>query len=160
MSRGAGNAGNWGFASNDAGGGQLGFDYRYDNTGGGSDGKDNLAPDAVGNWQHLAMVWRNDGTGTTYLNGVPGATKTGASTVFEEPGEAPIVWYIGSDIDRRNDAQIDDIAVWDEALSDSQIAMIYTGGLAGNDAPTSLIPEPSVAMLGVLGALGLLRRRR
>lgn len=36
----------------------------------------------------------------------------------------------------------------------------YTFGLTGNDAVLTVVPEPSAALLGGLGALALLRRRR
>ena len=51
---------------------------------------------------------------------------------------------------------MDDLAFWDETLTDAQIQTIFTNGTNG----ISVIPEPSAALLGGLGLLALLRRRR
>ena len=57
------------------------------------------------------------------------------------------------------EAFLDDWAVLDVALTDTEVLAIYEGGLAGNSI-AAVIPEPaSIALVG-LGGLALLRRRR
>lgn len=151
---------NWGFASD----GGDNFDYRYDNPGPGSDGPNSATGTksaAVNVWTHLAMTWRNDGTGEYYLNGVQIGSKTGASTVYQDDAGSQN-WYIGSDNDRRINAQIDDVAVWDVAFNANTIAKLYADGNNGINAAES-VPEPTSVVLGLLGACGFaavaMRRR-
>lgn len=133
---------NWGFAQD----GGDNFDIRYDNAGGGSDGKDTPTGSEsanVGEWVHLAQTWRNDGTGEYYLNGQPAGSKTGASTVFnDDAGDQN--WFLGSDNGRNLNGQIDDIGIWmDEALPATEIERIYNNGLAGFP-----LTEPGTFVLG------------
>lgn len=63
------------------------------------------------------------------------------------------------------DGLIDDLAVFDKALSPEQIDAIYTGGLQGLNVQEALnpagVPEPSTALLCLLtGAMALGRGRR
>ena len=143
----------------------LHFDVRYDNESGGSQGIDTANGSVVtGTWHHIAMTWTSGSTsgGNVYLDGVNvGSAPTNAATTYQ--GHLS-TWNIGDDPccgGRELNAQLDDLAVWDEALTEAQIGLIYSGGNAGLDAPTALaVPEPSSALLGLIGALGLLRRRR
>lgn len=150
---------NWGFARDGDG---DHFDYRYDNTGGGSDGPDSAHGTAsVDNWHHLAMTWRNDGTGEYYLNGALVGTKSGASTVYmDDVGTQN--WFLGSDNGRNINAQIDDVAVWDVAVNGGVIAKLYRDGNNGINAAAS-VPEPSTVLitlmgLSMVGAAGMRRR--
>ncbi|MGJ8698153.1 MAG: LamG domain-containing protein [Verrucomicrobiaceae bacterium] len=163
------NTENWGLNVNGGNAAALAFDYRYDNppiNGGGSQGLDSPAGSAVvGTWHHVAMTWATDGvnsSGAIYLDGVNvGTAPTNAA--IEYSGHLS-TWNIGDDPccgGRELNAQLDDLAVWDEALSDAQIAQIFNGGNAGLDAPTALtVPEPATGLLSALAALTLLRRRR
>jgi hypothetical protein len=50
--------------------------------------------------------------------------------------------------------QLDDVGIWDNALSASEIQNIYDNGVG------SYVPEPSSALLLGLGGLSLLIKRR
>ena len=71
-------------------------------------------------------------------------------TYFREPNFGPDASVSGS--------AWDDAAIWHTALTDGEIAQIYNGGTGASIA--SLIPEPSAVLLGSLGILVLLHRRR
>jgi Concanavalin A-like lectin/glucanases superfamily len=96
-------------------------------------------------WIHLAFTW--DGTAgnanagdevvKTYINGVLVNTATRNVSQIIDDGS----WQIGRDrtfAGRTFGGMIDDLAVWDQVLSEEQIGLIYNGGLAGDDAITSL----------------------
>jgi hypothetical protein len=55
--------------------------------------------------------------------------------------------------DRVPNGYLDDFQLYDEVLTSEQISFLYNN-------PGSVIPEPSTALLGGLGLLALLRRRR
>lgn len=139
-------------------------DFRYDNSpGGGSQGVDSDNGSlVVGTWHHMAITWAADKSGSIYLDGLKvGSQPASTAAIYE--GHLS-TWNIGDDPccgGRELNAQLDDLAVWDEKLSDADIEAIFNGGNNGLDAPTALtVPEPSSALLGLVGALGLLRRRR
>ncbi len=146
------------------------FDYRFANTGGaGSQGLDSDANSAViGQWTHLAMTWEGNGTtmlGEIFLNGVKltgaGQSTTTAAATYPTWG-ANDRWNIGDDPccgGRELNALYDDIAVWNEKLTDGQIAQIFAGGNAGLNAAAA-IPEPGAPVLGLFGALLVFLRRR
>lgn len=131
------------------------FDARVN--GPGIDSADGLLADD-GNWKHLALVWNGvNSTATQYINGVETATGAAVAGPIAGPDSGP--WYIGFDDccgnTRDFDGNIDDIMVWDDALSAGQIDTIYQSGLLGVS-----IPEPGTSLLGLLGGMLLLRRRR
>jgi len=156
---------NWGLNVNQTGTG-LAFDYRFDNSpGGGSSGLDSPGGSAtVDRWHHLAMTWITDGansTGKIYLDGVKLGPEAIDTSLVYDAWDVNDRWNIGDDPccgGRELNAQLDDLAVWDEVLTDQQITNIYNGGLAGVDAPTA-VPEPSMSLLAGIGLLGLIRRR-
>lgn len=150
----------WGLAI-EPGGASWRFDARVD--GPGIDSADDSVP-VDGAWKHLALVWDSSTESfTSYLNGVQASTATTTTDLniggpaIAGPDSGP--WYIGYDDccggGRDFDGRIDDVAVWDNALSGAEIATIYQNGLAGTG-----VPEPSVSIFGLLGSLLLLRRRR
>ncbi|MFD2159781.1 LamG-like jellyroll fold domain-containing protein [Rubritalea tangerina] len=58
---------------------------------------------------------------------------------------------------------IDDVSLWNRALTTAEIQEIYTAGRAGNDLSTVLtaIPEPSsLSLFGISGLMILMKRRR
>lgn len=153
-SRSDSSAGSWAFAHE---GNHIDF-----HTSGAGNQLDSAADLTIGSWFHVVATWDNaTGERNTYLNGVLSTTNTFTGGVnFGGDGN----WRIGNDDccgDRDFDGRIDDLAVFDSALSASDAAAIFAGGNAGLDAPTALaVPEASTSLLGALAALGLLRRRR
>ncbi|MEM9345948.1 MAG: LamG domain-containing protein [Planctomycetota bacterium] len=109
-------------------------------------------------WSHIVVVY----DGTSLLRYVDG-TLTGnavANSGNMLPNDTD--FKIGNDSGSANRlfvGNIDDVALFDEALSAADILAIYNGGLAGQNV-AQVIPEPgSLALLG-LGGLCLMRRRR
>ena len=84
-------------------------------------------------WYHVTMVWNGgDGSHTQYVNGVESAT----GSVFQgRIAETSGPWYIGYDDccgnNRDFDGVIDDVAIWDKALSAEEVEEVYTNGLEG-----------------------------
>ena len=127
------------------------FDSRFN--GPGIDSANGSVP-IDGNWKHLVLVWDGvAGTATQYINGVETATGASISGTIAGPSSGP--WYIGYDNccggGRDFDGKLDDIMVWDNALSALEVNGVYQAGL---------VPEPSTSLLGLLGGLFLFRRRR
>ncbi len=121
---------NWGFSWEDgnASNGEPHLDSR---TGNGVDSNP-ASILAGGGWRHIALVWDGLlGTHVQYINGVRSAG--GSGPVGNLTGG---VWHIGHDDccggNRDFDGKIDDLGVWDNALSDADILAIYNNGLAGN----------------------------
>ncbi|MGI9242035.1 MAG: LamG domain-containing protein, partial [Verrucomicrobiales bacterium] len=116
-----------------------------------ANGNDNQEYDdlVVGEWSHIALVK----TGTSvqlYRDGIatgaPGTLNESLATAVAMP------FFIGGDVGNTSGNEfftgsIDDVRIYDNALNADEIA--------------ALVPEPSVALLGLLG-LGFtcLRRRR
>ncbi len=108
---------------------------------------------ALDTWTHVAATYSTDGTtGTSriYINGVLDSAATTTSTTITSINASAAPLWIGAQFAdnqaNRFAGQIDDARVYNNALSGSEIA--------------ALVPEPSTALLGALGLLGLLRRRR
>jgi hypothetical protein len=152
-----GNA-NWGFSWENGNSTPNPLPHLDSRTGNGVDSNP-ATIEAAGGWYHIALVWDGvAGTHKNYINGVETASDIGP--VGEISGG---VWHIGHDDCcggvRDFDGQIDDLAIWDNALTGANILAIYNGGLAGIDAATS-VPEPSGLALVGLSGLAFLRRRR
>ncbi len=104
-----------------------------------------------GAWHHVALV-SNGSIIELFVDGVSHGSQAytgGATTALDalQLGAA----YGGKNGDAlRQNVQIDDLGIWNEALTPAQIAYYST----------NVIPEPSAALLGGLGLLALLRRRR
>ena len=112
-------------------------------------------------WQHLAFVWNLDQV-TLYLDGV--ATGTVTSNFTYDNATAPagnnydfgLAAKLNSNFGDTFDGFVDDLSVWDSALTAPQIAALASGA-----SPLSVaVPEPSSLLLlacGLIGFLGLLR---
>ena len=131
----------------------------------------------TGVWSHIASVFDAagfDGRGSTthYFNGVQlgdpidldgnpdaGANEGGLEYVITD---SPLILgnrFAGDN--KEFDGKLDDIAVWDTALSAEIIAALAAGEVSPPEAED--IPEPStlaLVTLGLIGLLGAARRRR
>jgi len=121
----------------------------------------------AGEWHHLAMVIdRDSNTILGYLDGsnegwiAGGGGATSDSIVGGSVIDTTNSLFVG----RRWGAgapfpgTIDDLAIWDRALSASEIGYLYSKGLQGFNAAT--VPEPSTWALMALGLLGIVGLRR
>lgn len=98
---------------------------------------------AANTWTHLMMI-RYNGTTTFYINDVArGATYGGAPT----HGDFHMSVNPGG-------------SVYFDGLLDEARVVTFAGSDSVADIRAALIPEPSAALLGGLGLLALLRRRR
>ncbi len=103
---------------------------------------------ASGGWYHLALVWDGAaGTHTQYINGAPSGAGSGPTGTISGG-----TWHLGHDDccggSRDFDGQIDDLGIWDHALSGREIQAIYQNGLTGlalNESP----PVPPTDPLNV-----------
>lgn len=121
----------------------------------------------VGTWQHVLAIYHGGGVpADIYIDGV--LEGTSASDQNTMPDNAQTL-QIGA---RRSssgsaewfwDGQLDDVAIWDNILTQREIDMLSgrnSGGYPARITPTS-IPEPTaVALLGSALAVMLLTRRR
>jgi hypothetical protein len=118
-----------------------------------------------GNWHFVAVTVPNSATfaDIAWFAGVragslSGDLNTSTSTLAIATGTSPLVFgdsiIIGGAGDNRTpNGYLDDFQLYDEVLTTEQISYLYNN-------PGSAIPEPSAALLGGLGLLALLRRRR
>jgi hypothetical protein len=93
---------------------------------------DTLLPD--GGWYHVALVWDGAaGTHTQYINGVESATAEGVLSRQIQATSGP--WFIGYDDccggARDFNGLIDDIGMWNQALTAQEILDIHDNGLNG-----------------------------
>lgn len=112
-------------------------------------------------WTHVALVWDSE-VATLYVDGV---TEAGwsfnlADGTLDRQGSAPtptsaIGAESGSPVSANFLGNIDDFAIWNEALTATQIA-----SLADLSMTPLTIPEPSTALLPSLIGLYIISRRR
>lgn len=108
---------------------------------------------ALDTWYHIAATFdAGTSTGTLYVNGLQVATAamTGGTVAGFQNFAAPTFAGLGgmnNDTSRSMNGFVDDARLYNEVLSQPQIAAL-------------MVPEPSAALLGGLGVLALLRRRR
>ncbi len=111
----------------------------------------NTTPLPVSQWSHIAFTMDSSNNYNFYLNGasIDGGT---ADRPFGG-GVTSNPLYIGSRADffTTLNGNLDEIGIWNEALSADEINLVFTDGI---------VPEPSTALLGLLGVLGLAARRR
>ena len=128
------------------------------NDGGGFQVITGAGPTAVTNnaWNHIAMTTDfAAGELRFYLNGSLVDTQVVSEPSIADGAGNLIIgnFAIGNTESYRG--LMDDLAIFDEALAPWQIA-----ALANGLAPTGLIPEPSTAVMLVIGLVGLCVRRR
>lgn len=108
----------------------------------------------AGTWFHVVQTYATSGTNisiTTYVNGLAGGTVlSSANTNVGDFNVVNLNIGVHRDEGRAFDGQIDEVMIWDNTLSAGDVTTLYN----------SQVPEPSAALLGGLGVLALLRRRR
>ncbi|MFD0894594.1 LamG domain-containing protein [Luteolibacter ambystomatis] len=99
-----------------------------------------------GNWHHIAVTW-NNGTVTSYVDGNVFALGSAATTFTDEAGT---IFRIGSNSNNTDffNGRIDELKIYNTAMNVNQIRLEAVA-----------VPEPSVALIGSLGLLALVRRR-
>lgn len=133
-----GNPSGWSFAISDQ-------DLLYTNFG----GADNIAIASpkltAGSWYHVAMTYSNNAL-EFFVNGNSTATVANAGNFNEEVATG---FRIGSTSNggEQFDGRMDELKIFDNVLSVSEIR-------------ANAVPEPSSAILGGIGLLAFLRRRR
>lgn len=101
-------------------------------------------------WYHVAAVGDSvAGTLSLYVDGVLAGSTTGFNGLLVP--SAPTSWTLGRGQFNGNPGDtingiLDEVRISDSALSPSEFL--------------NVVPEPSVALLGALGALGMMKRRR
>ena len=90
----------------------------------------------LGTWYHFAMT-RSGDTYTIYVNGEAVGTDTCSRTV----PNADIPLMIGQAEGFYFNGSLDEVTIYDRALSDSEIAAIYYAGGAGKDNPQCVAPS-------------------
>jgi len=107
-----------------------------------------------GGWHHVVFTL-NNGVSTVWLDGVK-TTGSYNGTNFSTTAQ-----LILGDTDRETDNRefagwMDDVAIWDQALTDADVAGLFAGTLS----PLNVVPETSSLLLGLAGGALLIRRRR
>ncbi|MEG1260335.1 MAG: LamG-like jellyroll fold domain-containing protein [Akkermansia sp.] len=106
-------------------------------------------------WQSFTMTSSSDGV-RLYLNGVEKAYQSKAMA-----DELMSFFQIGCTIGGGSAAgglKTDEFGIWNRALSADEVKFLATN--TANTAMPSAIPEPTTAMLALLGLTGLMLRRR
>jgi len=101
------------------------------------------APAGDGNWHHIVATTTNGGATQLYVDGVLEATGAGPATIAASGGNNNVL-CIGCNPDngREFNGFIDDVAMWDRALTAAEVSEIYDAGVAGEPLST-LIPAPT-----------------
>jgi len=115
-----------------------------------------------GSWHNLIGVY--DGTGTQLF--VDGSLVASTATNGNLPGNVGNAMQIGGNPQAANrgwNGNIDDVAIWNRALTSAEVALIFNNGdgasIRSLVAPP-VVPEPATATLGLLALGGLMMRRR
>ncbi len=101
-------------------------------------------PIQANEWTHLAVTFNSSFDAEFFVNGVSRGSIAGSSAA--NPGTN--VYRIGSRNGENYDGLIDEVRLYNEVLSDAEIAALAT------------IPEPATSSLALLGSLSLLMRRK
>ena len=160
-SLGGGNRGK--FMSHDNGGYDrtLGFDHRGDSAGTNVAAFDgNFAADidgaftSFGSWIHYAVVYDDAGS-ALYMNGTLVETFTDQSAL----NDSSYSLFLGTNpgFNEDFDGMMDDVFVYDYALSDTDIADIYKTGFTA--PPTVPLPSGIPFLIAGMGGLALFRRK-
>ena len=109
-----------------------------------------------GAWHHVVAVADMAGDQSLYVDGTLVASNPYASITDNGSGRMMIGGNPDTGGFRTWNGGIDDIGMWDRALSAAEVATIYDSGRG------ALVPEPATGLLALMSVacLGLLRRRR
>ncbi|MDJ0837365.1 MAG: chitobiase/beta-hexosaminidase C-terminal domain-containing protein [Acidobacteriota bacterium] len=120
--------------------GGEGFVFRSDNF------EIESEPPALNQWVHVAAVY-GEGTATLYLDGSPAAstTITEGGTLLPLGAPSRLSFGSGPGAIAQFRGDLDEVALWDVALSDGQVNQVFEQG--NNDVPvgTYFNPPPAVA---------------
>ena len=151
-----------------------GSDYRIARRGGGSNilsyaggagdipGDDSTGPNVNdGEWHHVVAISPNGAPTELWVDG--GLVATGNPATLTDNGSGRLM--IGGNPDtsgndfRTWDGGIDDVGMWDRALTGDEIGQIFRAGAQG--VPLSQVPEPGAGLMALMATCGLalLRRR-
>jgi hypothetical protein len=133
------------------------FNYNIGSVGGTTEGQVGYAPGAAtfdvddGQWHHLGITV-GGGNLSLYIDGVNRGSTTYSGTGSISAFQLASRFGDGA---RAITTEIDDVAVYDQTLTDDQMAWLST-----NEATASAIPEPSTLAILLLSCIGLLHFRR
>ena len=113
----------------------------------------------AGSWHHILLAFTPStpttaGSVTGYLDGTQRYSLAIPANIGLAPANGFHLGTYRSADGRWFDGSIDEVAMWNRTLDSTEANEVFTTGQAGLS-----VPEPSVAMLGGLGFLMLLRRR-
>ncbi|MDB4144092.1 LamG domain-containing protein, partial [Akkermansiaceae bacterium] len=86
---------------------------------------------ATSGWHHVALTSVNGGDVIMYIDGVEVATNSGAAIDQSTANNNVLCIGCNPDNGREFNGLIDDVAIWDRALTPSEIALINSSGLNG-----------------------------
>jgi hypothetical protein len=114
-----------------------------------------------GVWQQF-IVERSGNTIDEFHDGALVASATFSGTL--PASSNPLLIGARNGVDGRNftvNGSIDEVGIWDRALSTDEIAYLYNGG-AGNEVISGGVPEPAswALMISGFGGMGVVLRRR
>ncbi|MEM9235452.1 MAG: LamG-like jellyroll fold domain-containing protein [Verrucomicrobiota bacterium] len=133
--------------------GTGGSDYRIRSNNGGVSVPDNTF--GTGVWQHVAWTWSSaTREAKIYIDGVLQSTAVNVSDTYNATENT---WRIGDDSccgGREMNGRLDDLAIFDEVLSDDQIAQIHQGGLKGLPVSRAFTDAPFLITSQTMAANG------
>lgn len=110
----------------------------------------------AGVWKHLAFVWTNNSV-QLYVNGTPSGSAISNFDFGVSNGNFGLGGLYLNLYGSRFDGLLDDVAIWNEALSGAQIALLAAGN---SPLPPPPAPEPGSLLLLGLGCVVLAKRMR
>ena len=128
--------------------------------GGGTNGPDVLTGSL---WHHVVAITEHDVSTRIWIDGALIGTSGSAPNLANDTRATDLL--IGGNQQPGGDFRgwnggIDDVALWNRPLSESEIGLIYNSGQLGTSLGAITVPEPSSGLLGFLGLALIARRRR